>query len=68
MDMKKLEKQVNNFKNASLKGIEIERQKLCKQMRNQIVWKQVEDELKGCYRRRINSKAFAIPILIAFSL
>ena len=43
MDMKKLEKQVNNFKNASLKGIEIERQKLCKQMRNQIVWKQVED-------------------------
>ena len=41
--------------------------KLCKQDRNQIVWKKVEDtaqRLLYC-RMEINSKAFAIPILIA---
>ena len=39
--------------------------KVCKQVSNQIVWKKVEDKLKGCYRMEINSKAFAIPILTA---
>ena len=42
--------------------------KVCKQVRDQIVWKQVEVQLKGCYRMKINSKAFAIPILTASSL
>ena len=28
-------------------GIEIESQKVCKQVRNQIVWKQIEDTVQG---------------------
>ena len=39
--------------------------KVCKQVRNQIVWKQLKIQLKGCYKMEINSKAFAIPILTA---
>ena len=42
--------------------------KVCKQVRDQMVWKQVVFfmiQLKGCYRMEINSKAFAIPILTA---
>ena len=39
--------------------------KVCKQVRDQIVWKQVEDTAQGCYKMEINSKAFAIPILTA---
>ena len=41
--------------------------KVCKQVRDQMVWKQVyfKIQLKGCYRMEINSKAFAIPILTA---
>ena len=44
--------------------------KVCKQVRDQMVWKQVyfKIQLKGCYRMEINSKAFAIPILTASSL
>ena len=40
---------------------------LCKQVRDQIVWKQFEDiaQCKGCYGMEINSKAFAVPILTA---
>ena len=39
--------------------------KVCKQVRDQMVWKQVKIQLKGCYRMEINSKALAIPILTA---
>ena len=39
--------------------------KVCKQVRDQIVRKQLKIQLKGCYRMEINSKAFAIPILTA---
>ena len=41
--------------------------RLWKQVKDQKVWKQIEDgmELKGCYRIKVNFKAFAIPILIA---
>ena len=43
--------------------------KLCKQLRHQIVWKQVEDTTQGLlYRMEINSKVFAIPILTASGL
>ena len=50
-----------NFK----KGIGIESEKLWKQVRE---WKQVKDGAHGLLyvrRMKINSKAFAIPILIA---
>ena len=41
--------------------------RLCKKVEDQKVWKQIEDgmELNGCYRTKVNSKAFAIPTLIA---
>ena len=46
------------FKNAILKkGIGIKSEKVCIQVRDQIVWKQIEEQLKGCYRMDINSKA-----------
>ena len=40
---------------------------VCKQVRDQMVWKQVlfKIQLKGCYGMEINSKAFTIPILTA---
>ena len=38
----------NNLKNLQLKkGIGIEIEKVCKQVRDQIVWKQVEDTSQG---------------------
>ena len=49
--------------NAILKKrIGIKVKKVCKQVTK--VWKQVEDgmELNGCYRMKVNSKAFAIPV------
>ena len=57
-----------NFKKGIVIGSESE--KVCKQVSDQIVWKKVEDAAQGqgCYRMEINSKAFAIPILTAFSL
>ena len=39
--------------------------KVCKQVRDQMVWNRFKIQLKGCYRMEINSKAFAIPILTA---
>ena len=42
--------------------------KVCKQARDQIVWKQVEDTAQGLLRMEINSKAFVIPILTAVLL
>ena len=42
--------------------------KVCKPVRDEIVWKQDEDAAQGCYRMEIKSKAFAIPILTASSL
>ena len=40
---------------------------VCKQVRDQIVWKQVEDTARR-YRMEINVKAFAIPILSASTI
>ena len=39
----------NDFKNLQFKrkGIGIEREKVCKQVRDQIEWKQVEDTAQG---------------------
>ena len=45
-----------NFKK---KGIGIESQNLCKQFNDQ------KTQSYGCYRRKVNSEAFVIPILTA---
>ena len=50
------------------KGIGIESERVCKKGRDQIVWKQVEDVAQGCYRRKMNFKAFAVHILTTSSL
>ena len=52
----------NDFKKIATlkKGIRIESEKVCKQVRDQIVWRQIEDTAQVLLP---NSKAFAIPIL-----
>ena len=65
--MKKLEKlemilKICNFKKREW-GLKVKN--VCKQVRDQIAWKQLKIQLKGCYRMEINFKAFAIPILTA---
>ena len=59
------------LKFATLKReIGIESQKVCEQVRDQILWygNRLKTQFKGCYRMEIISKAFAFPISIASSL
>ena len=39
--------------------------KVCKQVRDQIIWKQVEKAAQVCYGMEMNSKSFNVPILTA---
>ena len=45
--MKKLDKLELILKICNLKEIEIKSEKVCKQVRDQIVWKQVKDTVQG---------------------
>ena len=67
--MKKLQK-LNEFKKFAIlkKGIGIESQSVCKLFKDQKLQKQDGTQSYGCYRRKVNSKAFAIPILTASAL
>ena len=42
--------------------------KPCKQVRDQTAWKKLKMKIKDCYKTKVYSKAFAIPILTAIML
>ena len=62
--MKKLEKLEMTLKIYSCyKGTGSISEKIYKQVRDQIVWKQGKIHLKGCFKLEISSKVLGIPIV-----
>ena len=47
------------------KGNGDQKWKVCKQVRDQIVWNRLKIKFKGCYKMEMNSKEIAISILTA---